>query len=143
MDTLSGGCHCGNILVEFTLLRPPDQYRPRACDCSFCRKHGAAYLSEPQGSLHIRVRDERETGRYRQGSEQAELLLCRRCGVLVGALYNDAGRLYAAVNSKVVDAAVRFGAEQTVSPQRLSGAEKVTRWQELWFSNVTIATPAG
>jgi hypothetical protein len=137
MDTVSGGCHCGNILVELTLTRAPDSYQPRACDCSFCRKHGAAYVSDPHGSLHIAVRDEREAGRYRQGSEQAELLLCRRCGVLIGALFSGGGQLYAAVNSKVVEPGVRFGQEQTVSPQSLSGEDKVKRWQGIWFSNVS------
>jgi hypothetical protein len=139
MDTVSGGCHCGNILMELTLTRAPDSYRPRACDCSFCRKHGAAYVSDPHGSLHIGVRDEHEVARYRQGSGQAQLLLCRRCGVLVAAVLDHDGRLYAAVNARAIDAAVLFGAEQSVSPQSLSGEDKVKRWQGIWFSNVSCS----
>ena len=57
--------------------------------------------------------------------------------MLVGPLYPEAGRLYAAVNANVVDG-VAFGAQQPVSPRTLSAEDKVKRWKELWFSNVTI-----
>ena len=137
MHKLSGGCHCGNIRVELELTRSAGTCNPRACDCDFCRKHRAAYVSDPQGSLLVRFKDERDTGRYAQGSGQAELLLCRNCGVLVGALFRGPGRLYAAVNANVVEG-VAFGAQQPVSPRTLSADDKVKRWKELWFSNVTL-----
>jgi hypothetical protein len=138
MHKVSGACHCGNLRVELELARAPDTYAPRACDCDFCRKHCAAYVSDPQGSLLIRIRDEQHAGRYHQGSGMAELLLCRNCGVLVGALYRGSGRLYAAVNAKVIDGPATFGAEQPVSPQTLTDREKVRRWRDLWFSAVSI-----
>jgi hypothetical protein len=137
MQRLGGGCHCGNIRVELELPRGAGTYHPRACDCDFCRKHRAAYVSDPEGSLLIEIRDERECARYAQGSRQAQLLLCRRCGVLVAPLYREAGRLYAAVNANAIEGAV-FGAHQGVSPQTLGAGDKVQRWKDLWFSNVTI-----
>ena len=140
MYRMSGGCHCGNILVDLELARAPDTYNPRACDCDFCRKHCAAYVSDSRGSLLIRIKDERHSGRYPQGSGIAECLLCTNCGVLVGALYRNDGRLYAAVNVKVVDGRTNFGAEQPVSPKTLSASEKVNRWQDIWFANVSIVT---
>jgi len=138
METVAGGCHCGNIRVQARLTRPPPAYQPRACECSFCRKHGAAWLSDPQGALHIGLRDERDVARYRQGSGAAELVLCRRCGVLVAAVLSADERRYAAVNSQALEAVAQFGAPQTVSPQSLSGEEKLKRWQTLWFSDVTV-----
>ena len=138
MHRLAGGCHCGNIRIELELTRSAATYNPRACDCGFCRKHQAAYVSDPQGSLRIRIRDERDCGRYAQGSGQAELLLCRHCGVLVAPLYRDAGRLYAAVNVNVVEGA-EFGPRQSVSPQTLGAGDKVARWKDLWFSNVSCS----
>ena len=140
MHKLSGGCHCRNILVELQLAQAPARYHPRACDCEFCRKHGAAYLSDPRGSLIIRFEDEHLVGRYRQGNALAELLLCRNCGVLVGALYDSDAGLYGAVNALVIDAGTRFGAQQSVSPRALSAAEKAKRWQGLWFPNVNIGS---
>lgn len=140
MHKVSGGCHCGNILVELELSRAPETYNPRACDCDFCRKHGATYVSDAQGSLVIRLKREADSGRYHQGSGLAECLLCRNCGVLIGALYQSDTQLYATVNVKAVDARVTFGAEQSVSPKQLSEREKVIRWQQIWFSNVLIET---
>jgi hypothetical protein len=142
MHKVNGGCHCGNIRVDIELARVPGTYIPRACDCDFCRKHGASYVSDPQGSLLIRIRDERQSGSYRQGSGLAEFLHCRNCGVLVGALYRSDGRLYAAVNAQAVDARVPFGAEQPVSPKKLSDSEKMGRWQDVWFSNVSVVNVA-
>jgi hypothetical protein len=138
MHKVNGGCHCGNIRLHIEFARAPDTYNPRACDCEFCRKHGASYVSDAQGSLLIRIKDERDVGRYRQGSGLADCLLCRNCGVVVGALYRRDGRVYATVNAKVVDTGVNFGAEQPVSPKRLSDSEKVERWLDIWFSNVSV-----
>jgi hypothetical protein len=138
MHRLSGGCHCGNIAVELELPRPPDSYRPRACDCEFCRKHGAAWISDPEGSLRIRVARESQALTYRQGSGQAELLLCGSCGILAAALHRNGGRVVAAINARVLLEPSSFGSEQSVSPKTLSDAEKLERWQRLWFSNVRI-----
>ena len=126
--------------MQAQLARTASAYHPRVCDCSFCRKHGAAWLSDPQGSLRIELRDERDVSRYRQGSGTAELVLCRHCGVLIAAVVSEGDRRYAAVNSQALEAGGNFGAPQSVSPQRLPEGEKVKRWHSLWFSNVSIAS---
>ena len=140
MHQVSGGCHCGNIGVEVQLAAPPRTYRPRACDCDFCRKHGAAYVSDSKGQLAVRIKDERERSTYRQGSGQAEFLLCRNCGVLVGAFLRTGSQIHATVNVRALGDPEAFGPEQVVSPQKLSGDQKVQRWQELWFANVTMTS---
>ena len=86
----------------------------------------------------IRIKDERECGKYRQGSGLAECLLCRICGVLVGVYFRSDGRLYGAVNSRAVDARADFAADQPVSPKKLSAGEKMERWQDIWFPNVSV-----
>ena len=138
MQTVIGGCHCGNILVELKLTQTPRAYHPRACDCDFCRKHCAAYLSDAAGSLCIRMTDAGAAARYRQGSGQSEFLLCRNCGVFVAALYRSDHGTYGAVNVKIIDGGISFGEELPVSPKTLSGVEKTARWQEIWFANVDI-----
>lgn len=134
----TGGCHCGNIGLEFQAARAPEAFRPRACDCSFCRKHGAAYISDPRSTLAIRVNEHEELCRYRQGSGSAEFLVCGKCGVLVAVLYAEGGRVYATVNCRAIDGAGGFGADVSVSPQKLATDEKRARWKELWFTDVTI-----
>lgn len=135
---INGGCHCGNIHVEVELPRAPSAYHPRVCDCDFCRKHGAAYISDPQGAVRIQVKDAQQLGRYRQGSGIAECLICRNCGVLVGVVYDDNGRLYAGINSKVIDGNPGFAEEVPVSPKTLPDDKKVERWKGLWFADVSI-----
>lgn len=138
MHKITGGCHCGNITLDVTLPQMPETYNPRACDCDFCRKHGAAYLSDPAGKLAIGVRESESLGYYRQGSEVADCLFCRNCGVLIGVSYRDDGRCFATVNVSALDGTVRFGERKSVSPKLLSAQEKVERWKSLWFADVSI-----
>lgn len=142
MHSCAGGCHCGNLAFELELPEPPRVYNPRACDCDFCRAHGAAYLSDPGGKLVIRVKDPASLGRYRQGSGTAACLFCKSCGVLIGVACEIDGELYATVNVRAVHGA-EFGPEQTVSPKTLTAEEKIRRWREAWFSGVRIETSAG
>lgn len=135
MHKISGGCHCGNITVQVTLTRHPETYRPRACDCDFCRKHAAAYISDPDGSLVIRVTESQLTTRYRQGSGEADMLLCGRCGVLIGAVYADAQHRLGVVNVRVLETTA-LGLPETVSPKALTTAARIERWQRLWFGGV-------
>jgi len=137
---MKGGCHCGNIRVNLELSRTPDTYSPRACDCDFCRKHGASYVSDPDGSLCIYVKNTHFLGKYRQGSGIADCLLCTNCGVLVGIAYKDEGQLFAAINSQVVEDGIKFGEKKSVSPKTLTTSEKADRWKGVWFPNVTLIT---
>lgn len=142
MERVRGGCHCGNVCVDMELAREPVTYRPRACDCDFCRKHGAAYVSDPQGSLGILVQDAASMGNYRQGSGAAEFIFCRNCGVLIGALYRSDRRIWGVINARIVESRTSFGTEEVASPKALSGNEKEKRWRDSWFSAVTIEEKA-
>lgn len=138
LNKLTGGCHCGNIQVDLELTRTRETYNPRACDCDFCTRHSAAYLSDPEGSLVIRMKDEDRVGRYRQGDGIAEFLICSNCGVLVGVTYKSEGRVYGAVNARAIQGGKGFGPEQPVSPKTLSADAKMSRWQDVWFHDVSI-----
>ena len=137
MSALTGGCHCGNIAVTVELTRTTDSYHPRACDCDFCRKHGAVWVSDPEGSLAIRIREERDAARYTQGNGIAEMLLCKRCGVLVAALWREPP-LYGVVNAGALDARSEFAVTKPVSPKELSAEAKMSRWRSIWFARVTL-----
>ncbi len=136
-QVLTGGCHCGKVRIELaTAIRPAD-FHPRACDCSFCTKHGAAYVSDPRGRLRVIASD--GLADYRQGSGTARMLLCRACGVLVGAVLEENGRRYGAVNATCLEG-VALGAPQAVSPQTLGVDDKKARWTRLWTPDVEIVT---
>jgi len=141
MHKLAGACHCGNIHISIALAQPPASYAPRTCDCDFCRKHGASYLSDPHGSLQLDVRDTAFMGKYRHGSQMADFLFCSRCGVLIGVLYQDGKRMYGTVNCAALHQAEALGAPRTVSPKLLASSEKTARWTALWFPDVHITLP--
>ncbi|RMC95176.1 aldehyde-activating protein [Aquitalea palustris] len=142
MHKLTGACHCGNIHIAIALTQSPDSYAPRACDCDFCRKHGASYLSDPHGSMQLEVHDADFMVKYRHGSQLADFLLCSRCGVLIGVLYQDGSRLYGTVNCAALQQTAALGAPRTVSPKRLASSEKTARWSALWFPDVRICLSA-
>lgn len=135
---LHGGCHCGRVQVEFTTSAMLASTTPRACDCSFCQKHGAAYVSDPSGSLRIAVAEPDALVSYRQGSKEARFRLCGRCGVLVAVTFEHQGNTYGAVNVGCLEKRSLFGASVPASPQQLSPEEKVTRWLQVWVPRVQV-----
>lgn len=140
MNRLEGSCHCGKLKIEVELPEPPGAYAPRACDCAFCRKHGAAYVSDAAGALRMRIADPQALVRYRQGSGQAEFLLCRECGVLVAVCLEDSGQRFGAVNVHALADAAAFAPALSVSPQKLDPDTKRARWKSLWFPGVSLET---
>jgi hypothetical protein len=136
-DALHGRCHCADLTVDLSSRIAPADLRPRACDCSFCRKHGAAWVSDPAGRLRITAR-ESTLRSYRQGSEQARFLVCGRCGVLVAVVIEHEGRRFGALNAGCLDAPSALGAAVPVSPQSLAAEAKRARWQEVWVPDVEL-----
>jgi hypothetical protein len=99
----SGGCHCGNIGVRLQLSRAPELMPLRSCACAFCRSHGTRTLSDRDGSVEITASDWSLVERYQFGSRTADYLLCRRCGVYVGAVCATGSGLRAVVNVNCLD----------------------------------------
>ncbi len=129
--TLTGNCHCGRVHATLEIMRTASDCSPRACDCSFCRKHCAAWVSDPQGLLRVEARDASDLHRHRQGSDTADMLLCAHCCVLVAVVFAHSDGLFSAINAGCLDDAA-LGDAVVVSPQRLSAAEKIERWRMLW-----------
>ena len=67
--------------------------------CGFCLAHGARNTSDPAGRVRIAVADGDLLERYRFGLKTADFLVCRRCGVYIGALLEDEGRGWFTVNA--------------------------------------------
>ncbi len=99
LDPITGGCHCGNIAFVFDVSAPLEALGLRACQCTFCRAHGARTTSDPNGAIAISVRDKDKLQRYRFGLKTADFLICRDCGVFVGALMEEGGKAYFTVNA--------------------------------------------
>ena len=138
---LDGGCHCGALTLAFSTGLVPTATAPRACDCSFCRAHGAAWISDAAARLVIHAQRPDRLRRYRQGSEAAQFLLCGDCGVLVAVVFEDGDQRYAAVNVGCLAARDTFAPAVPASPQRLAPEEKAARWRQLWTSDVQVDIP--
>jgi hypothetical protein len=86
-------CHCGVLTARYRTAIPPADWSVRACQCAFCRSHGALATSDPEGLLEFRSANPTQVQRYRFGGRTAEFLICRECGVYVGVqMVTDKGR---------------------------------------------------
>ena len=109
----------------------------RTCDCEFCKKHSASYISDPSGKLIFTINEQSKLNKYHQGSGIVDFLVCNNCGVLVGGCYEEYGILFSAVNIKAV-ASISIGNETIVSPKNMDDKDKIQRWKKLWFSKVEL-----
>jgi len=105
---ISGGCHCGTVTFRLVASRPPEDLPVRACSCRFCRQHAALSTSDPAGHVTFATADAASLGRYRFGLRTADFLICRDCGVYLGALMPDGDAAYAILNVNACDEPERF-----------------------------------
>ncbi len=104
----SGRCHCQNLSVKLTLSKPPSEIPLRSCSCAFCRSHGTRTLSDRDGLVEIAADDWTQVKRYQFGSRTADYLLCRRCGVYIGAICETSSGLRAVLNVNCLDDRAAF-----------------------------------
>ena len=101
MTELTGHCHCGAIRVELTTALTAGELPLRACQCSFCQRHGSLTTADPQGRLHIEAAPG-AANRYRFGLGVTDFLLCAECGVYVAAMMDTEAGLSAVLNVRGV-----------------------------------------
>ncbi len=82
----NGACHCGRVNVSF---RTDARITPRACQCDFCRRHGAKTVTDTDGFAEI-VSDG-PIARYHFGLMSADFLICPTCGVYVASVLEHDG----------------------------------------------------
>lgn len=132
MNDYAGSCHCGALAVCFSTRLSPETLLVRACQCSFCRKHDARAVSDPEGRMEILVREPDQLQRYGFALGETEFLLCRRCGVYVAAYMPDGDAAYANVMVNVLDDRLRFGEPQPLVLDGEDGAGKRQRRRANW-----------
>ena len=93
-----GGCHCGAIGFSYDCSAAPAAWSVRACQCRFCRAHNALTTSDPAASIEFHAADAAQLRRYRFGLETADFLLCKNCGVYIGAAIDTPKGRFGIVN---------------------------------------------
>jgi hypothetical protein len=104
----AGGCHCGNLSLILRLTATPADIRLRACECSFCRGHATRTCSDPNGSVEISAADWSLVERYRFGTATADFLICRRCGIYIGAVSESPNGTRAVINTNCLESRAAF-----------------------------------
>jgi hypothetical protein len=132
----SARCHCGVITAQYSTKKPPVEWPIRACQCSFCRAHGALSTSDPAGSLQFWCSRPELLQRYRFATGTAEFLLCRECGVYLGAQISSDGERFGILNTLTLHPApaglrspeaMNYGGETAESRR----ARRIARWTPL------------
>ena len=106
----------------------------RACDCSFCRKHGARTTSDPAGRARVGIQDRSLVSRYVFGLRTAEMVVCARCGVYCAAVMHEGDRAWAVLNVNLFrDAASAFDRPpHGMSYEGETREERIARRKRVW-----------
>lgn len=132
MAILRGACHCGKVEVELETSMAAADLPLRACDCSFCRRHGAKSTSDPNGRLTIRA-DAGSLARYRFGFQVTDFILCRECGVYVAAVSREGANERASLNAAGVALPELLGREAApVNLDHETAESRRERRRTLW-----------
>ena len=99
---IHGRCHCGNL--SYHLYWPAaTTLILRACGCDYCSRHGALWISHPAALITLTVAAQDLVLLYRFGTESADFLVCRRCGILTLARCAHASGERAVVNANTFE----------------------------------------
>ena len=101
-NVFEGSCHCGAIGFIYHTAIPPEKWNVRACQCGFCLAHAGLSTSDPRGSLEFTERLRGALHRYRFGQMTADFLVCRKCGVYLGAVISTPNGSYGIINSNAL-----------------------------------------
>ena len=127
--SIQGECHCGNVRFELETETPLGEIVTRACDCRFCRLHGARTWSDPQGQARVFVRDPDELQTYTFGSKSTEFIICRTCGAYAGAAVTEGGETWCTLNMRLTGNRLE---QQAVSYGTESRTQKMARRRLMW-----------
>ena len=139
MSIYDGSCHCGALTVRFSSDKPIDKLRIGRCACSFCRRHGARTLGDPDGSVEFRSAPS-GLARYRFGLGITDYLLCAKCGIYVGATMDEGGGLIGIVNVNALDTRDSFDPAPPLHNYDGENAERRrSRRRKFWMKATVIA----
>lgn len=137
---INGKCHCGNIAFELEWEGERPEIPARACDCSFCVKHGGVWTSNPGAALTVRIRNPALMSKYAFGTCTATFHVCSCCGAVPIVTSEIADHVYAVVNVNALEnidpawlrrASARFEGEDVAS--------RLSRRERNWIANVRFA----
>ena len=128
-----GSCHCGSIGFRYTTAIDPENWSVRACQCRFCRAHNALSTSDPGGRLQFQTADRDALQLYRFGLKTADFLVCKCCGVYIGAVIDTSQGRFGIINTHALDATPNNIAEVgAISYDKENEQGRISRREERW-----------
>ena len=134
---ITGGCHCGGIQYRLSWPVSAQQIPARSCSCSYCTRFAATWTSHPEARLNVMFGTRDQEVRYRFGTQTADFIFCRGCGLLCLAISRIDEHDYAVVNINTFSpqdiipldhSKSDFSGEQTT--------DRLTRRKRRWISTV-------
>lgn len=128
-----GKCHCGAIGFVFRTALEPPQWSIRACQCTFCRLHGALSASDPLGSLAFEEQVPGSLQRYQFGRRTADFWVCRTCGGYIGATMQSGSQRFGIINVHALHPLLAELPQPTpMHYESESNAERLARREQRW-----------
>jgi len=133
MQSYEGTCHCGAIGIVYQTALKPAEWPIRACQCGFCTAHGALSASDPRGALKFVEHAPGKLRRYRFGHKTTDFLLCRNCGVYVGAVMESGGKRFGIVNARAIPSVSgQLSESEPMNYEGEDSAERSARREQRW-----------
>lgn len=133
MTDYSGSCHCGAIGFTYSTRIAPAGWLVRACQCSFCLAHDALSTSDPTGELRFSAIVPGNLQHYQFGLKTADFLLCRECGVYIGAFIETGNGSWGIVNTHALtDKPTDISAHTPADYDGETSGNRVSRREERW-----------
>lgn len=136
MKTYRARCHCGAIGYEYQTALAVPEWDVRCCQCSFCTRHASATTSDPAGSVRFFFEEPGMLQRYRFGTGNTDFLLCKRCGVYLGAVVETDAGVFATLNTRAMGDIPGLPEARPVSYDDQDAQERLARREKL-FTPVT------
>jgi hypothetical protein len=128
-----GACHCEGVGYKYRTSLAPENWVIRSCQCRFCRTHAALSTSDPAGSLQFIEHAGGALQRYRFGMKVTDFILCRRCGVYLGAAMRSDGGAFGIINARaLLSLAVPLPRPAVMSYDDEQEAERIARRERRW-----------
>ena len=131
-SSYEGRCHCGAVRFTYTTAKSPAAWPVRACQCSFCRAHGARTTADPQGSVSFSVADPAKLRRYRFGTAQADFFVCAECGVYMAAVLTTPRGRFATLNVNTIGGVSDVPPAEPVTYDAESSEQRIARREQRW-----------
>ncbi len=129
----TGSCHCGAIGFTYRSGIKPERWSIRACQCSFCRAHDALSTSDPAGQIAFVASRPEMLRKYRFGLMTADFLLCKHCGVYIGAVIESSGSVFGIINVHALEETpANLAATAPISYDAEDVGGRVSRREERW-----------